>query len=55
LPDALPPAIPITYASTFFPSGPYHGARPCDAITTFLLLFLGLAVAFALERDTSGA
>lgn len=35
LPEALPPAIPITYASTFLPSGVYHGARPWLAMTTF--------------------
>lgn len=35
-PEELPPAIPTTYASTFLPSGVYHGARPCEAMTTFL-------------------
>lgn len=28
--------MPITYAGTTLPSGVYHGARPCEAITTFL-------------------
>lgn len=29
LPEALPPAIPITYAPRGFPAAVYHGARLC--------------------------
>lgn len=34
LPLALPPAIPITYASIGLPCGSYQGARPVDCFNT---------------------